>query len=170
MKKIIAQHSWNAFLKPGEVIISADPVMVSTVLGSCVAVTMYSTRHRCGAICHGMYPHNPNQDNNLLYVDTAVRYIYRKMQENGSREDLVVKLFGGAQVLAESAQLENRKMVGELNVIEARKILSQLGLSVARFDVGGTWGRKVLFSIKTGDVYMRKITITEKGGGQGVKS
>ncbi len=157
MKSIIAEHSRNAFLKPGEVIVSADPVIVSTVLGSCVAVTMYSPQRRVGAICHAMLPCNPKQDVNLLYVDTAVQYLYKKMTEGGSKTDLVVKLFGGAQVLVESTKVETRRMVGEMNIIQAKKVLALLGLHITKADIGGTFGRKLFFSIKTGDVYMRKI-------------
>lgn len=52
MKHIIAGHHDNAFLKPGEAIVSPNPILVSTVLGSCIAVTMYSPEKRVGAICH----------------------------------------------------------------------------------------------------------------------
>ena len=38
MKRIIAEHPCNAFLKPGEVIVSHNPILVNTVLGSCVAI------------------------------------------------------------------------------------------------------------------------------------
>jgi chemotaxis protein CheD len=170
MKQIIAQHSWNAFLKPGEVIISADPVIVSTVLGSCVAVTMYSPKKHFGAICHAMLPSNPNEDANLLYVNTAIHYIYRKMMECGPKEDLVIKLFGGAQVLVDSTKLENRRIVGEMNIVQAQKVLTQLGLKITRSDIGGTLGRKLFFSIKTGDVYMRKLKMEKEHSVQGAKS
>jgi len=38
MKRIIAEHPCNAYLKPGEVIVSHNPILVNTVLGSCVAI------------------------------------------------------------------------------------------------------------------------------------
>lgn len=169
MKPAIDQHTRNAFLKPGEVIISADPFIVSTVLGSCVAVTMYSIQERCGAICHAMLPRNPYHNNNLLYVDTAVRFIFRKIKECGTKQNIVVKLFGGAHILDNGTTVGNRKMIGELNILEARKILAELGLTATKFDVGGTEGRKLLFSIKTGDVYVRKIKMPEWDIGRGLE-
>lgn len=157
MRSMISDHHCNVFLKPGEVIVSARPILVSTVLGSCVTVTMYSPGKGVGAICHAMLPNNHKEDNNLLYVDTAVRYSYRKMQEYGAGNDLAVKLFGGAQVLVGGHQFDTGRSVGEQNVIQAKKTLDQLGLSIAKADTGGTMGRKLFFSIKTGTVYLRKL-------------
>jgi chemotaxis receptor (MCP) glutamine deamidase CheD len=40
------------FLKPGEIVFSSEPLLVTTLLGACVAVTRFSPRQRFGAICH----------------------------------------------------------------------------------------------------------------------
>ncbi len=160
MKRIIAAHSSTPFLKPGEVIISARPILVSTVLGSCVTVTMYSHKKGVGAICHAMLPNNLKQESNhLLYVDTAVRYLHCKMIEYGAGTELIIKLFGGAQVLAGRHATRNRRSVGEQNIFQAKKTLEQLDLVIATTDIGGTLGRKLFFSIKTGDVYLRKLKL-----------
>jgi len=159
MKHIIAEHRDNAFLKPGEAIVSPNPILVSTVLGSCIAVTMYSPKKRVGAICHAMLPNNLKQNDDLLYVDSAVRYLYHRMTEYGCLSDLVIKLFGGAQVLAGGHSTATRKSVGEQNVNQARITLEQLGLRIAKTDIGGQLGRKLFFSMKTGDVYLRKLKL-----------
>ena len=157
MRSIIAKHSCHVYLKPGEVIISHNPILVSTILGSCVAITMYSPNRKVGAICHAMYPHTVKKETSLHYVETAITYICRRMMEYGARADMVIKLFGGAQVLAGSDYSDIRKSIGGQNIIQAHKTLEQLGLSVSKSDTGGTNGRKLLFSIKTGDVYLRKL-------------
>ena len=168
MKRIIAQHSCSAYLKPGEVIISANPILVSTVLGSCVAVTLYAPDRGVGSICHAMLPNIRPAEDNLLYVDRAVRYIYCKMLEYGCEStDLVVKLFGGSQVLIGTYTRENRPSVGEQNILQARQTLGQLGLNIAKADIGGNLGRKLFFSIKTGDVYLRKLKIRQAAEWEG---
>lgn len=157
MRRIIANHSAGLYLKPGEVIISRNPILVSTILGSCVAVTMFSPIRNLGAICHAVYPHVRPGEPSLHSVDTAIRHIHRKMIEYGGDADMVVKLFGGAQVLTGSDYGENRKTIGELNVIESYRTLDQLGLVITKKDVGGFRGRKLLFSLKTGDVFLRRL-------------
>ena len=70
-------------------------------------------------------PNNPKQDENLLYVDSAVRYLYRKMIEYGGETDMVVKLFGGARCWLAAIMTEARKTVGEQNIIQAEKMLER---------------------------------------------
>lgn len=160
MKSIIADHRHNPFLKPGEVIISPDPILVSTVLGSCVAVTMFCPETGIGAICHAMLPVNLKLDDNFLYVDTAIRHLHHKMLKHAGGGNLVVKLFGGAQVLSGVHGGGFKQSVGEQNILQATRTLEQLGLLIAKSDVGGKVGRKLFFSMKTGDVYLRKLKLS----------
>jgi chemotaxis protein CheD len=168
MKNIIAEHSGTAFLKPGEIIVSRNPVLISTILGSCVAITMYSPKKCVGAICHAMYPDNLEQKESYFYVEIAIRNIYSRMIDYVGKDDLVVKLFGGAQVLGCGQNIGAMKSIGEQNVIQAKKILEVLNLSITNADIGGKQGRKLLFSIKTGDVYLRKLRLNKDSCCQGM--
>lgn len=158
MKKLIDSHTHNLYLKPGEVVVSLNPLLVSTVLGSCVAVTMYSASRQFGAICHAMLPANAGRERDLRYVDTAVHYLYDKMVECGAGTDLVVKLFGGAQMLDVGGGYSQAKgSVGEQNVARAEAVLAALGLKVSARDTGGLSGRKLFFCTRDGDVFMRRL-------------
>lgn len=157
MKSLIASHTHNIYLKPGEVLVSRSPVLVSTVLGSCVAVTMFSASRGFGAICHAMLPENTGRDNDLRYVDTALRHIYDKIVAYGVGRDLVVKLFGGAQVLNVGDNKSTKLTIGDQNVVQAEAVLASLGLAVSARDTGGLRGRKLFFCTRSGDVYMRRI-------------
>jgi chemotaxis receptor (MCP) glutamine deamidase CheD len=66
-------------------------------------------------------------------------------------------LFGGAQVLDAANYSSTRLTVGEQNVARVEEVFTLLGLTVAKSDVGGVRGRKLFFSIKNGDVYLRKM-------------
>ncbi len=160
MRESIDGHSSVVYLKPGEVIISKNPILVSTILGSCIAVTMFGTGKKIGAICHAMYPSNPTGDVNVQYVDSAIRYIFDKMIEYNGKSDIIVKLFGGAKVLTGGEYGEDRMAIGEQNISQAKRTLAELGLAIANSDIGGLRGRKLLFSIKTGDVYRRRLRHT----------
>lgn len=157
MKNVIASHTHSVYLRAGEVLVCRRPVLVSTVLGSCVAVTMFSASRGYGAICHAMLPGNIGRDNDLRYVDTALRHMFEKIAGYGSGNDLSVKLFGGAQVLNVAEPAPCRQTVGEQNVARAEAVLASLGLTVAARDTGGLRGRKLFFCTRSGDVYMRCI-------------
>lgn len=156
MKNLIASHTRNIFLKPGDVVLAYEPTLISSVLGSCVAVTMFSPSRKIGAICHAMLPDSGGRDNDLRYVDSALLHIYRKIRESGA-VDLIVKLFGGAQVLDFNSHDLGRKTVGEQNVLQAEKILESLGLDIAARDTGGVRGRKLFFCTRNGDVFLHRM-------------
>jgi len=61
------------YLKPGEMYITEKPALVSTVLGSCVSVTMFNPRLQIGAICHGLLPTFKPES---LYGNLAAEYKY----------------------------------------------------------------------------------------------
>ena len=157
MKNLIATDMDNIYLKPGEVLVSRQPVLVSTVLGSCVAVTMFSASRGFGAICHAMLPENTGYENDLRYVDTALQHIYGKILNWGIGADLEVKLFGGAQVLDVGGKSSDRLTIGDQNVSKAEAVLASMGLEISARDTGGMQGRKLFFCTRSGDVYMRRM-------------
>lgn len=157
MKNLITSHKHSIYLKPGEVLVSRKPVLVSTVLGSCVAVTMFSASSGFGAICHAMLPENAGRDSDLRYVDTALQHIYEKIVKYGIGKDLVIKLFGGAQVLNVGESDCARPTIGEQNILKAESVLASFGLQISARDTGGLQGRKLFFCTRNGDVYIRRI-------------
>lgn len=157
MKELIASHKHNIYLKPGEVVVTRTSVLVTTVLGSCVAVTMFSPSCGVGAICHAMLPDSCGRSVDLRYVDAALEHIYQKVVEYGAGGDLVVKMFGGARVLDLGSYTPDKHTVGELNVARTTAVLASLGLRVSSSDVGGQQGRKLVFCTRNGDVYLRRM-------------
>ena len=159
MKNLVALDMDNVYLKPGEGLVTRTPVLVSTVLGSCVAVTMFSAASGFGAICHAMLPDNAGRETDLRYVDTALRHIYEKLLEYGVSGDLEVKLFGGAQVLNVAERALHKQTVGDQNVAAAETMLASLGLVIAASDTGGLRGRKLFFCTRSGDVFVRRMRL-----------
>lgn len=157
MRHLVRSHTHHLFLKPGEIIVSRKPALVTTVLGSCIAVTMYSPSRRVAAICHAMLPWNRGGERDLRYVDTAINAIHERMVGLGAADDMIVKLFGGANVLGTGGEASVHA-IGSRNVEAAEEILSRLSLTVAARDTGGTNGRKLVFCTRSGDVYLRRIT------------
>lgn len=157
MKNLIASHTHNIYLKPGEVLVTRTPVLVSTVLGSCVAVTIFSEARSFGAICHAMLPENTGRESDLRYVDTALQHIYEKILKYGVGSDLEVKLFGGAQVLKVGDYNSAKLTIGEQNVLKAEALLKYFGLNISARDTGGMQGRKLFFCTRSGTVYLRRM-------------
>ncbi len=148
----------KVYLKPGELVITEEPTMVTTVLGSCVSVTMFNARRGVAAICHGMLPHGGKSEN-FKYVDTAVRYMigyFNKLEID--RKEIEVKFFGGADMFNTVESSTRNLTVGWQNISAATRCLKEYGMTPTTSDVGGKKGRKLIFTTDTGIVYLKRLS------------
>ncbi|HOP41774.1 MAG TPA: chemotaxis protein CheD, partial [Geobacteraceae bacterium] len=74
------------FLKPGEMHFAVNPTIVTTVLGSCIAVTMYSKELHTGAICHAILPEELMTGDPYRYVDSSIRAMLQRFQRHGIKK------------------------------------------------------------------------------------
>jgi chemotaxis protein CheD len=146
-------------LKPGEVHLSESAAMVTTVLGSCVSLTLFDRSSRFAGICHAMLPSvAPGEGDAFRFVDAAVEYLVSRFDERGvPRGRIEAKLFGGADVLSVPGRNPAALTVGRQNVEAAREAVALARLAIAASDVGGTAGRKLHFLTHTGEVFMKKL-------------
>lgn len=150
----------NVYLKPGELHITDRPTIISTVLGSCVSVIMFSDRSQLAGMCHAMLPFNggTNGFNVFKYVDSSIAYMVKKFEHQGiRRSDIKVKLFGGADVLYYIEDDKERHTVGKKNITKALEIINNERLSLLMSDIGGTSGRKIFFFTHTGEILLKRL-------------
>lgn len=156
----------TVYLKAGEMHYSRRPSLVITVLGSCLSVTMYDRRTGAGGICHGLLPECADKKRcasecpeEFRYVDCSVRRMIRLFDKAGaSRSDVEVKCFGGADMFSRKIEKPGLVSVGRQNIMTAEVILKNEGFTIAKQDVGGLRGRKLLFYTHTGDVLLKRLT------------
>lgn len=152
------------YLKPGELFVGEEGAIVETLLGSCVAVSMFAPRYRVGAICHSLLPSCRNENPCLSgcqdgprYVDCSVRRMLSWFLNRGvQRKEIVLKLFGGADLLS-GPEGSFRKGVGRQNIERALAVIAEEGLYLAASDVGGLRGRKILFKTYTGEIFLKRL-------------
>jgi chemotaxis protein CheD len=160
-------------LQPGQIHLARGPMLLQTILGSCVAVSFWSDRLGVGALCHGVLPQCPLDwppdtpvSEGFRYVDFSIRYLARKFDALGARRsDIQVKLFGGADVLPVLSPAGARLTVGAQNSRIALEIVEAEGFHVLARDLGGNRGRKIHFDTRTGEVLVYKLaawTVPEK--------
>jgi len=151
------------FLKPGELVIAEQPCVVSTLLGSCVAVTMVSRRIGVGAICHALLPSCKAKDQcdcpeRFRQVDCAIRGMIAEFVRRGVPcSGIEAKIFGGAEMFHTDRGEDGGDSVGRQNVAKAREVLAVEGVRVAACDVGGLQGRKIFFCTDSGEVFLRRL-------------
>ncbi len=155
-------------LKPGEMFITDKPCAVSTLLGSCVAVTMFSRRLGVGAICHALLPSCSQnkqcdcRDERFRYVDCSVRGMLEAFKGLGiTATEIETKLFGGSDMFLVKDGPDSKASVGRQNIAKAREILTAAVGCVAAADVGGVQGRKIVFYACSGEVFLKRLNRLE---------
>lgn len=160
-------HGRHHFLTPGQLIISSKEMPVMTILGSCVAITVYSPENRTGAIFHAMLPehrskasvisNSPPVSPDSDYVDYSFYYIREKFRQKGiDFKTAKFMLFGGGDVI-QSMSSGTRASVGFQNIRMAKKLIESEGISLHGEDVGGSKGRKLIFIPHSGKVYLEYL-------------
>lgn len=130
--------------------------MVTTVLGSCISVCLWDPVTGTGGINHYMLPlWNGEGLPSPKYGNIAIRKLIDKMLLLGCRkENLKAKVFGGGAVMQTSGGLLN---VGERNIMLAEDLLAEESIPIVSKDVGGDYGRKLIFCTASGTVLVKKI-------------
>jgi chemotaxis protein CheD len=154
----------EVYVQPGESHLVAEPVILRTVLGSCVGVTFWVPRLGIAALCHPMLPSLPARRSERMdlaasrrYVDFTIQDLARQFDAFGARRgEIQVKLFGGGDVLLVSNET-SRPTVGRLNYETALRVLSDEGFAVAASSLGGTSGLNIQFHTGTGEVLLRRL-------------
>jgi chemotaxis protein CheD len=152
-------------LQPGELYIARTPMLLQTILGSCVGVTFWSARLGAGAMCHGVLPRwresyraGADVAEQHRYVDLSILYLARQFDALGAdRREIEVKVFGGADVLPIMASRANILTVGALNCQVALEVLEQEDFRVMASDLRGSRGRRIHFHTGTGEVMVHRL-------------
>ncbi|MFW2545588.1 chemotaxis protein CheD [Primorskyibacter sp. 2E107] len=138
----------------GDYVISDDPsVVLTTVLGSCIAVCLYDTTTKAGGMNHFLLPEGDGSDaGNVRYGANAMELLINGLLKKGAeRRRLQAKIFGGAKMMG------NLRNIGESNAIFAHKFLKDEGIPCQAESVGGTSARRIRFWPTTGLV--RQLTV-----------
>lgn len=142
------------YLYPSTLFAQKEGHMVTTVLGSCVAVCLYDETTGLGGINHYMLPFwNGNELASPKYGNIAIESLIKKLEKLGAKkENMVAKVFGGAN------QLNHTIGVGHRNIKVAQEMLEDFKIKIVAKSVGGEKGRKINFNTSTGEVFMKYVT------------
>lgn len=142
---------------PGEFYITDQPnMMIITILGSCVAACVRDTQKKIGGLNHFLLPGTIGKDlvNNRFGAFAMEKLINEILKKGGKRENLEVKIFGGASLF------KNQFDIGQKNIDFIRDYLKVESLKIASEDVGGQKARRIHYWPESGKI-MRLIIKNE---------
>ena len=159
-------------LFPGEYHVATGEVILSTLLGSCVAACLYDPIHQIVGMNHFMLANSgyPKTSPGLLadagrYGIHAMELLVNKMLKCGAlKKEIRAKVFGGGNVLSSLNGSSNLGSIGDINVRFIQEFLKKERIPLIAADLGGEQGRVIHFSSKDYSVHVRKVksTVTKK--------
>lgn len=142
------------FLLPGYIFFNKEPSLISTVLGSSVAISLWDQKKKYGGMANYLYSStNVRNAATSQYGNVAIRYLMRMfMQEGTKQKDLKAQIFGGA----ETQSMECAKIARQ-NIRTAKNILMKLRIDIISEDTGGQLGRKIVYNTLKNEAIVYKV-------------
>jgi len=138
----------------GEVAASQSPVVLDTLLGSCVAVCMYDPVLCAGGMNHILLPTCRAGDKNPRCGIHAMELLINEvMKLGGDRRRFVAKAFGGGNVL----QGTNMPPIGERNAAFVREFLATERIPLIAERMGGNHAVHLYFRTDTGKAIVHTV-------------
>jgi chemotaxis protein CheD len=137
---------------------TADDVLITYALGSCLGVTIYDPHARVGGLLHVMLPDSgidpAAASTPYKFVDTGVPLLFKSAYALGARKErIIAKVAGGAATGTGTGT--DHFQIGKRNFLKLRELFWRNGVLIAAQDVGGTTSRTMLLEIATGEVRLK---------------
>ena len=146
-----------AAILPGEFCVSDTPIIVYTVLGSCVSACLRDPVAGVGEMNHFMLPKpkdggNDSWGESTRYGSYAMESLINEiLKRGGLKSRLELKLFGAGRIYEGNIDVGARNAEWVLEYIKAE------GLTACKTDLGDVHPRKIYYFTESGRVLMKKI-------------
>lgn len=132
--------------------------LVSYALGSCVGICLYDKVLQVAGLAHILLPDSKNNMSGSInvykYADTAIERLVQHMEALGcQRSRITAKISGGANMFNTPGI-----SVGDKNVEAVRRELSRLKIRIVAEDVGGNYGRTLMFDSVSGMLEVKSLS------------
>lgn len=150
------QKSTMVWIAQADFYVTNDATEVlSTVLGSCIAVCVHDLVAACGGMNHFLLPSAPQPTDGLPSIElrygsySIERLINAVLSRGGRRDRLEVKVFGGSNVMGTTN-------IGHYNADFVESYLEKEGLPIVASDLRGSSPRRIHYYPTTGRVRMAR--------------
>lgn len=151
----------DVFLKPGEFYFGDHETRVRTLLGSCVAITLWHPQFRIGGMCHYLLPEdrqaNLSHELDGRYADKALQLFMQEINQAGTHPcEYEVKMFGGGNQFGGQGLHANHN-IPEKNIQTGKKLLLEHGFKLTAHHLGGSGHRNVILDMWSGYVWVQHV-------------
>ncbi len=153
----------NHFINVGGFYFSDKAEFIHTILGSCIAITLWHPILKIGGMCHFVLPARMDSlgtksKKNIMdgrYSDGAMALFEEQAHKRRTQlREYQGKIFGGSNMLS-LLSLNEDETVGMKNTESAMQHLIQRGIPILVAHVGETGQRRIAFNVSNGDVWVK---------------
>ena len=156
----VAEPLHSVLLDPGDFYFGGGRTRISTLLGSCISITLWHPRKRIGGMCHYMLTERSRQSVRAAkvaldgrYASEAFALFLQHVEAVGTRpSEYQAKLFGGGNMF--NGGVSGKMDIGPRNIEYGRQLLASKNIAVMAEHVGGSGRRKLHFELWSGDVLL----------------
>lgn len=143
-------------LNTGDFHFGGGRTRISTLLGSCVSITLWHPRKRIGGMCHYMLTQRHRPDGAALdgrFAAEAFELFLQQVKKHDTRPwEYQAKLFGGANMFGSDGA--GQPDIGARNIDYGLSFLDAHHIALISRHVGGSGRRKLHFDLWNGSVWL----------------
>lgn len=150
----------------GGVWFGGGDVRLRTILGSCVAITLWHPTRRIGGLCHFVTARAPaarRGDRNGCYGDSAMALLQEIVATGLDPRAFEAKLFGGGQMFTCTADSPKQCLptrVQASNIAMGRELVQRFEHPLVAEHLGGRGHRNLVFDLTTGLAWLKHTPIS----------
>lgn len=153
-----AKPGQNLHLVAGQLYFGNTAARVHTLLGSCVAVTLWNPKRSLGGMCHFLLPTRQRPagaPRDARFGDEALEMLVEALIKAGTKpQEYEAHLYGGADTMPDMGGVKFN--VGERNIEQGWTLIDRYGFVLQNVDVGDHVPRNVSMTFPGGVVEMRR--------------
>lgn len=154
----VPERHASHYLHAGQIFVDREPTIVTTIVGSCIAVCLWDASSGIGGVNHYLLASAPNGSAPIArFGSTAIPALVDRLLRMGAKKErLEAKIFGGACVMP-TLKSAGGGSLGARNIEIAQQLLASMSIPIVASDVGGTRGRKVIFHTQDGTAWVKHL-------------
>ncbi len=158
-------------INPGELFATSEPVVISTLLGSCVSACIWDSVNKVSGMNHFLLAQKKYGLTSSVLMTDEGRYGVHAMDSlinkiinlGGNRKYLKAKALGGGNVLLNPDRRHSSDLtIGAVNATFIRNYLTENGIPLVSHHLGGDIGRMIYFDTCDYSVYVKKVDIKKQ--------
>lgn len=150
------------YVFPGKLAAFNQETVVTTLLGSCVAVALHDPENKVGGLNHYLLPESAEGDSeNPRYGQYAIPMLIDELIKLGAvRKNLQAKIYGGANVISMTVG----EGIGKRNIELAERMMKDFGIPIMDKNVAGEAARTIKLNTSTFEVVHKTADENSKSG------